>query len=71
MLYGFGLYRTYFKSALEKLRVNLHAFIVGTYKSALEPFLRDNMSKYAKEANLAWLNVLWDTYKGDIAAQRG
>ncbi|UCE55417.1 MAG: signal peptide peptidase SppA [Desulfobacterales bacterium] len=71
MLYGFGLYRTYFKSALEKLRVNLHAFIVGTYKSALEPFLRDNMSKYAKEANLAWLNVLWDTYKRDIVAQRG
>jgi protease-4 len=71
MLYGFGLYRTYFKSALEKLRVNLHAFIVGTYKSALEPLLRDNMSKYAKEANLAWLKVLWDTYKTDIAAQRG
>jgi len=71
MLNGFGLYRTYFKSALEKLRVKLHAFIVGTYKSALEPLLRNNMSKYAKEANLAWLNVLWDTYKGDIAAQRG
>jgi protease-4 len=71
MLTGFGLYRNYFKSALEKLLVQFHAFRVGSYKSALEPFLRDDMSDYAKEANLAWLSVLWDSYKADVASQRG
>ena len=40
-LTGFGIYRNYFKSALEKLMIQFHVFRVGTYKSALEPFLRD------------------------------
>ena len=70
-LQGFGLYRMYFKSALEKLKIQFHAFRVGTYKTALEPFLRDDMSDYAKEANLAWLDILWNDYKRVVAEQRG
>jgi protease-4 len=70
-LTGFGIYRNYFKSALEKLMIQFHVFRVGTYKSALEPFLRDDMSEYAKEANLSWLNVLWDVYTESIAELRG
>jgi protease IV len=70
-LTGFGIYRNYFKSALEKLMIQFHVFRVGTYKSALEPFLRNNMSKYAKEANLAWLSVLWDAYSESITELRG
>jgi protease-4 len=70
-LTGFGIYRNYFKSALEKLMIQFHVFRVGTYKSALEPFLRDDMSEYAKEANLAWLSVLWETYSRNIAELRG
>ncbi len=70
-LTGFGLYRQYFKTALEKLLIQFHVFRVGTYKSALEPFLRDDMSDYAKEANLAWLTVLWDSFKGRLAEMRG
>ena len=70
-LHGFGVYRKFFKTALEKLLIQFHIFRVGTYKSALEPFLRDDMSSYAKEANLAWLTVLWDTFKGDLVRMRG
>ena len=70
-LNGFGVYRKYFKTALEKLLIQFHVFRVGTYKSALEPFLRDDMSPYAKEANLAWLTVLWDAFKTDLARLRG
>jgi len=70
-LTGFGIYRNYFKSALEKLMIQFHVFRVGTYKSALEPFLRDDMSEYAKEANFSWLNVLWDAYTQSIAELRG
>ncbi len=69
-LFGYGLYRAYFKSALEKLRINFHVFRVGTFKSALEPFVRDDMSDYARDANLAWLSELWGHYKTDVAAQR-
>ena len=70
MLHGFGLYRKYYKAALDKLKIQFHVFKAGTYKSAMEPFLRDSMSAYAKEANLAWLNILWDHYKIVVAGQR-
>lgn len=71
LLDGYGRYNLYFKSALEKLSINQHIFRVGTYKSAVEPFLRDDMSTQAKEANELWLNDLWQQYKEDVAKQRG
>ncbi|MGB0936042.1 MAG: signal peptide peptidase SppA [Colwellia sp.] len=67
---GYGRYGIYFKSALEKLSINQHVFKVGTYKSAVEPFIRDDMSDEAKEANKLWLSDLWTQYKDDIAKQR-
>ena len=71
MLDGYGLYQLYFKSALDKLEVSQHIFRVGTYKSAVEPYMRDDMSTAAKEANNVWLNDLWSKYKSDVAEQRG
>ncbi len=70
LLEGYGRYKMYFKSALEKLSINQHVFRVGTFKSAVEPFLRDDMSDAAKEANKLWLNDLWQQYKQDVATQR-
>lgn len=67
---GFGRYRMYYKSALEKLKVNAHIFRVGTFKSAVEPFIRDDMSEQAKLANQEWLGDLWQQYKTTIAANR-
>lgn len=71
MITGYGRYRTYFKSLLDNIGVKYHVFKVGTYKSAVEPFIRDNMSEAAKEANMRWLSVLWDAYKQDVAKARG
>jgi protease-4 len=71
LLDGYGRYQMYFKSALEKLAINQHIFRVGTFKSAVEPFMRDDMSAKAKEANALWLNDLWQQYKQDVATQRG
>jgi protease-4 len=71
LLDGYGRYSMYFKSALEKLGVNQHIFRVGTFKSAVEPFIRDDMSDAAKEANQLWLNDLWQQYKTDVAKHRG
>jgi protease-4 len=71
ILEGYGSYPMYYKNALEKLKINTHVFRVGTYKSAVEPFLRNDMSDEAKEANFAWLNELWSDYKQQVAARRG
>ncbi|WP_448556811.1 signal peptide peptidase SppA [Thalassotalea montiporae] len=70
LLDGFGRYQLYFKSALEKLAISPHIFRVGTYKSAVEPYIRDDMSEEAKAANQLWLNDLWQEYKKDVAKER-
>ncbi|HIF9226961.1 TPA: signal peptide peptidase SppA [Photobacterium damselae] len=70
LLTGYGSYTLYYKSLLEKLDVTTHVFRVGTYKSAIEPYIRDNMSDVAKEANTVWLNQLWQAYTSDVAKNR-
>lgn len=68
---GYGRYGTYYKSLLEKLKVTTHIFKVGTFKSAVEPLIRDDMSEPAKEANRAYLSVLWREYQSSVEAARG
>jgi len=71
MLTGYGSYPLYFKSMLDKIHATVNVFRVGTYKAAVEPFLRDDMSEEAKDANLGYLNSLWDQYTGSIETARG
>ncbi|MCJ9427562.1 signal peptide peptidase SppA [Kordiimonas marina] len=71
LLTGFGSYPLYFKSFLDKIEANVHIFRVGTYKSAVEPFMRDDMSPAAKEANTAFLGALWSQYQASIVKARG
>lgn len=69
-LEGYGVYRKYFKDALDKLGVEINVFRVGQYKSFVEPFTRNDMSPAARAANRAWLNSLWQTYKASVAPPR-
>lgn len=69
-LTGFSVYPTYFKTALEKLKINFHVFKAGLYKGAVESILRDDMSEAAKEATAGWLGVLWEKYRDTIVSQR-
>lgn len=69
-LEGFAVYRNYFRSALDKLKINMHVFRVGEYKSAVEPLLRDDMSDQARESNRVWLEQLWQQYSRRVAARR-
>ncbi|MEL7030469.1 MAG: S49 family peptidase, partial [Pseudomonadota bacterium] len=71
VLYGYSRYGTYFKSLLDRLEVTMNVFRVGTYKAAVEPFIRDDMSPEAKEANLAYLNSLWAAYTDSVEPARG
>lgn len=69
-LTGFGRYITYYKSALEKLGVNVHVFRSGKYKDYVEPYLRDSMSDESREHNAQWLNALWAQYTSRVESQR-
>ncbi|MBM4191693.1 MAG: signal peptide peptidase SppA [Gammaproteobacteria bacterium] len=71
VLEGYERYRNYYKSALDKLGIDINVFRVGTYKSAVEPFIRDDMSPADREASQAFVNSLWETYVGVVAKARG
>lgn len=68
---GYASYDGFIKSFLEKVLVTPHVFRVGTFKAAVEPFLRDDMSPEAKEANLAFLGSMWASYKSSVESARG
>lgn len=70
LLTGFASYRNYYKDALDWLGVDVHVFKVGTYKSYPEPYVRNDASPDAKEADLFWMNDLWGDYLKDVAAAR-
>ncbi|MBE2893684.1 signal peptide peptidase SppA [Spirabiliibacterium falconis] len=67
---GMATNTLFFKSLLEKLDVTPHIFRVGTYKAAVEPFLRDDMSPEAKSNTALWLNQLWTHYEKTVAQNR-
>lgn len=68
---GFASYRNYFKDALDKLAIDMNVFRAGDFKSAMEPFMRNDMSQEAKENNNLWLNELWGVYTSRIEELRG
>jgi protease IV len=70
LLEGLGRFRTYYKTALEKLGVKVNIFRVGKFKSAVEPYLLDAPSDEAREMDGFWLNDVWDRYLTDYAAMR-
>ena len=72
MLEGLAGYRQYFREGLQdKLGVDMHLFKVGEYKSAAEPYILDAASPESKEADLFWMNDVWQRMLADIGKARG
>ena len=70
LLEGFANYRSYYKEALDKLGVEVHLIKVGTFKSAAEPYVQNQASDAAKEADAYWMGGIWNEYLAEIAALR-
>ncbi|MFP3019300.1 MAG: signal peptide peptidase SppA [Arsenophonus sp.] len=69
-IYGFSTNKLYYKTLLDNLKVNTHIFRIGTYKSAVEPFIRNNMSSKAREADKVWIDLLWHHYLSTVSKNR-
>jgi protease-4 len=69
-LEGFGRWRNFYKDGLDRLGVEMHVFRVGEYKSAVEPFLRNDMSPEAKEMSRELYADLWRDYLADVSEAR-
>lgn len=68
---GYAVYRTFFRSLLDRFQVTVNVYRVGTFKSALEPFLGDEMSEPAAEANRFLFGDIWAEYQAAAEEARG
>ncbi|HEU4956936.1 MAG TPA: signal peptide peptidase SppA [Sphingomicrobium sp.] len=67
---GPGGNNLYFKGLLDKLGVTANVYRVGTYKAAVEPFTRNDMSPEARENAQALADALLETWREDVARGR-
>ena len=67
---GPGGNNLYYKGLLDKLGVTANIYRVGTYKSAVEPYMRNDMSPEARENATALAGALLETWREDIAKGR-
>ena len=70
-LSGLGVFPMFYRSALDRFHVRVHVFRAGLYKSAVEPWERDDMSATTRAETETWLGTLWKVYSERIADRRG
>ena len=69
--HGLSSQSIFFTDAMKQLGVEMQIFKVGTYKSAVEPFMSTKMSDANREQVTAFLSSLWNGIVGDVSASRG
>ena len=70
ILTGPGGSRPYYKGLLDRLGVKANIYRVGTYKSAVEPYMRSDQSPEAAAAMTALYGEIWANWKADVAKAR-
>ena len=61
----------FLKGMLEKIGIEPQIFRVGDYKSAVEPFMRKDMSEASREQITSFLNSIYNSMLADIGRSRG
>ena len=67
---GPGGQNLYYKGLLDKLGVTANVYRVGTYKAAVEPYTRNDMSPEARENMQALAGALLETWREDVTKAR-
>ncbi|MGI9248332.1 MAG: signal peptide peptidase SppA, partial [Woeseiaceae bacterium] len=70
-LQGYGAYRTFYKDAIDLLRIDWNVFRVGTHKSFVEPYTRMDMSPEDRESRARLAGQFWTMYQQDVVTARG
>ena len=68
--HGLASQPVFYKDLLAKLGIDMQIFKVGTYKSAVEPFIATEMSEANREQVTAFLQSIWGRLLEDVAASR-
>jgi protease-4 len=67
---GPGSQHLYYKGLMDKLGITANVYRVGTYKAAVEPYTRSDMSPEARENNQALAGALLETWRGEVLKAR-
>ena len=68
--HGMALQTMYYKDLLDKVGVKMQVFKVGTYKSAVEPFLLNDMSEANREQLTMIADEIWSDMVNDVGESR-
>lgn len=60
----------YYKGLLDRFKVNAHVYRAGTFKSAVEPYLREDMSPEARLSYEDVYGALWQGWQADLRKAR-
>ena len=67
---GLATNTPFFKGALDKLGIEMQVVRVGTFKSAVEPYIQDKMSDANKLQVTTFVNSIWNTVVAEVSASR-
>jgi protease-4 len=67
---GYSYYSNYYKDLINKIKVDWNIFRAGAYKTAVEPFIRNNMSAESMDSRSRIAGNLWDKYETDVISVR-
>lgn len=70
-LYGMSSTPVFYTDVFKKIGIEPQIFKVGTYKSAVEPYINTEMSAASKEQTISYMNCIWNNLLDDISASRG
>lgn len=68
---GLSSMPVFYKDLMDKLGIRWQIFKVGTYKSAVEPFIGMEMSEANREQTMDYLASLWAEMAAEVADSRG
>ena len=68
--HGLSSQPIFYKELLDKLGIEMQIFKVGTYKSAVEPFIATEMSPANREQVTVYINSIWEQLINDISVSR-
>jgi len=69
-LKGLSARMLFYKGAMDKLGVDMQVIRHGKFKAAMEPFMRENMSKENKLQTATYMNSIWNQILNGISKSR-
>lgn len=68
--HGLAGMNMFYKDLMDKLGIEMQIFKVGTFKSAVEPFMLSEMSDANREQVAAYLGSIWEKFSDEVTTSR-